>query len=149
MKSRIEERRESLGLTQEDLARIVGVAKSTVSRWESGGIMEIKQKRLPSLARTLNTSVSYLLGLTEDPEPQPMLTKADLQIYQEMFKSDLFHELLYTAGFQETVDGDANVTIYNDEYIINETPELKEQVTKMVLSYFTFLLKQEGTPRKK
>ncbi|MBO5415138.1 MAG: helix-turn-helix transcriptional regulator [Clostridia bacterium] len=38
MKDKIKERRLELGLTLEEVANAVGVAKSTVKKWESGQI---------------------------------------------------------------------------------------------------------------
>lgn len=37
--SRLQERRRHLGLSQEALAREIGVSKNTVARWEAGGQM--------------------------------------------------------------------------------------------------------------
>ena len=46
---RIRENRESLGLKQRDLAKLIGVGESTLSRWETGS--QIQQKSLDKLLR--------------------------------------------------------------------------------------------------
>lgn len=45
----IREKRKQLGLTQEDLANQLGVAKETISRWETGG--QIQQRGYDKLLR--------------------------------------------------------------------------------------------------
>lgn len=66
---RIKKRREELGLSLADVARPVGVNKSTVQRWESGG-MNAGQDKLAKLAVALHTTPEYLLGWTDDPDVQ-------------------------------------------------------------------------------
>lgn len=73
--NRLRQLRESRGITQEELADFVGVAKQQIWRWESGkndpvGDMIVK------LARVLNTSADYLLALDSDPSPR--LKESDL-----------------------------------------------------------------------
>lgn len=55
----IQERRESLGMTQEELAEIMGVDAMSISRWERGTRFP-RGRRLPLLAQTLKCSVSDL-----------------------------------------------------------------------------------------
>lgn len=58
------------GLRQKDLAKILGVTDNTISYFCSGKrTPQIHQ--LPLIAKTLNTTTDYLLGLTDDPEPNP------------------------------------------------------------------------------
>ena len=54
-------RRESLGMTQEELAKAVGVSKASVSRWESGDISNMRRDRIYRLAKALNVSPIDLL----------------------------------------------------------------------------------------
>lgn len=70
----IRERRKRLGLTQEQLAAHLSVAKETVSRWETGG--QIQQRAFDKLLRVyfdLSAVRDYLAGrqplfsLTSDP----------------------------------------------------------------------------------
>ena len=144
MESRIEKRRKELGLTQEDVAEQVGVKKSTVSRWESGTIKEMRRDKLLSLASTLQTSVNYLLGLTDDPSVKPEMSALEKELFRQYVQENAFRQLLFFAGFQESTDEDANVTIYSNDYIIDETPELVERVMRETLTYFSFLMKREA-----
>lgn len=49
-------RREELGLDQRDIAEACGVAISTVSRWESGDIENMKRSYIVALAKALKVS---------------------------------------------------------------------------------------------
>lgn len=58
----IHSRRLALGLTLQDVGDAVGVGRSTVKKWETGYIQNMKKDRLPKLAEVLKLSVGDLLG---------------------------------------------------------------------------------------
>lgn len=67
---RIRTRRTELGLTQADLAKILGYkSKTTIAKIETG-INDIQQSKVVSFAKALNTTPAYLMGWTEDPEEE-------------------------------------------------------------------------------
>lgn len=66
---KIFKRRESLKISQSELGRMIGAARATVCNWEAGRNPELNM--LPVLAKALETSVSFLMGETEDPAPAP------------------------------------------------------------------------------
>jgi transcriptional regulator with XRE-family HTH domain len=80
--TRIRERRRQLGLTQSQLAtRLVGYGTSlsnrALSAMENGRGLDLG--RIPDLAAVLDCTVTYLLGLTDDPlrwEPDQPLRAA-------------------------------------------------------------------------
>jgi iron(III) transport system substrate-binding protein len=51
------------------LADAVGVSKATIFRIEKGDFTDVKGQTVAHLARVLNVSADYLLGLKEEPEP--------------------------------------------------------------------------------
>lgn len=63
--NRIKELRERAGLSQIELANMVGVDANTVWRWEND--RSSPSRSIQSLASALNTSVAYLMGETDDP----------------------------------------------------------------------------------
>jgi transcriptional regulator with XRE-family HTH domain len=68
---RLRERRRALGLTQKQvvtrLSRLgVRMTNKTLSCQERGAGLDVA--RLPDLARALDCTTTYLLGLTEDPQ---------------------------------------------------------------------------------
>ena len=77
MGERIHDRRKACDLTLEYVGNFVGVAKSTVRKWENGDIENISALRLQKLANVLGTTVDYLMdGITsnltyKNIEPMP------------------------------------------------------------------------------
>ena len=61
IKDKIRERRLELGLTLEEVASAVGVAKSTVKKWESGQIASMRQSKIVALAKVLQVQPTYLI----------------------------------------------------------------------------------------
>lgn len=53
-------------LTLEQVAEKVGVGKSTVRKWETGMIANMKRDKIAALAKALNTTPAYLMGWEED-----------------------------------------------------------------------------------
>lgn len=62
---KLKDRRIELGLTMDEVANIVGVSKSTVSKWESGHIENMKRDKISLLAKALNVSPLYIMGLDD------------------------------------------------------------------------------------
>ena len=62
MDYRIAEARKRAGLTQKQLAEMVGTSQQTVYRWENGG-RNISSVNLEKLSKALNVSIAYLMGL--------------------------------------------------------------------------------------
>lgn len=62
--------REDRDLSQEDMAAILNVSQSSYSDYERENT-NIPIDSLRRLARYFNTSVDYILGLTDNPRPYP------------------------------------------------------------------------------
>lgn len=58
-------RRKELGLTLEDVAKTVGVGKSTVRKWETGDIANMKRDKIALLAKALKVSPAFIMGWDE------------------------------------------------------------------------------------
>ena len=58
--------RKERGVTQEQLASVLGVSPQAVSKWENGSYPE--GDLLPKLADYFDVSVDYLLGRTDNPK---------------------------------------------------------------------------------
>lgn len=63
--SRLRQVRRAKDLTQEQLARLSGVNAITISRLESGDAGKAYARTLRDLAKALEVSADYLLGLKE------------------------------------------------------------------------------------
>lgn len=66
MKDKIRILRTQLNLTLEDVGTAVGVSKTTVQRWESGEIANLRRDKIAKLAAALHTTPSYLMGWSEE-----------------------------------------------------------------------------------
>lgn len=67
--TRIYTRRKSLGLTLQDIADRVHVARSTIQRYEAGTIAQMKMPVLFSIANALSVNPEWLIGKSDEMEP--------------------------------------------------------------------------------
>ncbi|MGN0656020.1 MAG: LexA family protein [Ruminiclostridium sp.] len=58
----IEKRRKELGLTLEEVGNYVGVGKSTVKKWETGLISNMRRDKISLLAKILQINPTELIG---------------------------------------------------------------------------------------
>lgn len=73
---RITDRRQRLKMSQEELADLAGTNQKQISRYERGENVP-SAEMLISLARALETTADFLLGLTDDPS-RPLRAASDL-----------------------------------------------------------------------
>lgn len=73
--SRIEERRKQLGMTLDDVARELGVAKSTIQRYEKGTIDKVKLPVIEAIARVISVNPAWICGKTDIMEPPKIRIK--------------------------------------------------------------------------
>jgi transcriptional regulator with XRE-family HTH domain len=66
---RIVQTREHKGWTQRHLATVTGIPVPTLNRIERG-LQSVFAERMVTLARALDVSVDFLLGLVDDPAPK-------------------------------------------------------------------------------
>ncbi len=66
---RIKMLRTQQGLTLEEVGTRVGVGKSTVRKWESGQIANMRRDKIALLAKALNVTPTYLMGWKEESAP--------------------------------------------------------------------------------
>lgn len=60
---RIKQKREELGLSAEELGKIIGKAKTTIYRYESGFIDKMPSEILLKIANALGVTPLYLMGI--------------------------------------------------------------------------------------
>lgn len=66
--NRIKKRRVALKISADSLAKTIGKDRSTIYRYESGGIDKISAEMLEPLADALETTPAYLIGLDRAEE---------------------------------------------------------------------------------
>lgn len=68
---KIKELRLQRKMTLEQVGDIVGVGKSTVRKWETGMIANMKRDKIALLAKALGTTPAYLMGWKDDKTTAP------------------------------------------------------------------------------
>lgn len=112
---RIKQRREELGLTQEELGKPLGLNKSTIQRYENGLVSKIKLPVLESIAVKLGVSPDWLALKTDDMsifDPEP---KQDLEVMNNVYPRPIFDSV--SAGFGAYAD--SHIVGYQPVYISN------------------------------
>ena len=90
--SRAKQRRVELGLNQPYVAEKMGVATSTIVRYEAGTIDNTKKLVLEGLSEALHVSVEWLKGETEEYE-------TDITNKRELFIRDVMSSILSKLPF--------------------------------------------------
>lgn len=91
---RVREARERLGISQAELAARMGVADTTVFRWEhTKNRIGFSVKTLVAAARTLETSVDVLLGAASPP-PLDDIEQALLEAFRSLPQKQRLFQLL-------------------------------------------------------
>ena len=91
MAQRIKALRQERGLTLEQVADVVGVGKSTVRKWETGMIANMRRDKIADLAKALGTTPAYLMGWKEEDvekessPSEPQLTEGEMTML-ELFR---------------------------------------------------------------
>ena len=75
---RMKQLRLERGLTQEQVGQIIGVAKSTIMKYEKGELTNLKRTSVQKLSEFFGVTPQYLLALTDDKEPTLDAMEEDL-----------------------------------------------------------------------
>ena len=104
VKSRLSQKRKELGLTLEEVGKMVGVGKSTVRKWETGDIENMKRDKIALLAKALNVSPLYIMGLDANPNfiPQNKNEMINLPIVGKISCGNGVLALEEIEGYEET-----------------------------------------------
>ena len=68
--NRLKDLREDKDILQKDIAKLLNISQTNYSKYELDKI-EIPKKVLIQLAYFYNTSIDYLLGITNETKPYP------------------------------------------------------------------------------
>lgn len=77
MSIKIKRLRQERCMTLEQVANIVGVGKSTVRKWETGTIANMRRDKIALLAKALRTTPAYLMGWKEDSKETVQVPSSD------------------------------------------------------------------------
>ncbi len=144
---RIRDTRISRGLTQEDVAKIVGVATQTIYKYEKEIVTNIPLERLSKIAKALKTSTSYLFGDVDDPDDNSFRVVALDMAFEEVATDSVWREAVKAAEKEHIsvlysiCEGNANyktvTELYNREFLATRI----NMVTEFILANKEFLQK--------
>ena len=103
LSQKIKELRLKNGMTLEQVGDIVGVGKSTVRKWETGMIANMRRDKIALLAKALGTTPAYLMGWKDDKTNSP----EELALSEGEKNLLIFYRGLSDEGkklFDETID---------------------------------------------
>lgn len=90
MSEKIRLLRKQKGLTLEQVGNAVGVGKSTVRKWETGDIANMRRDKIAKLANILGCSPAFLMGWDDKQiETSTILSKETLKVAEAYEKADI------------------------------------------------------------
>lgn len=89
IKDLIKEKRQELGLTYEQLGNLIGVGKSTVRKWETGMIENMRRDNIIALSKALNISPAILMGWSVNDLSYKDTTKLNYSEEEQQHIEDL------------------------------------------------------------
>ena len=114
----IKKRREEIGLTLEDVAKFVGVSKSTAHKWESGFIKNMRRDKVIKLSEILQ--VSPMDFLTKEACMSNAIIQKKVPLNEE--QTHLFNALILSVfgtldmGNSTIIFKDNNLILINSEF---------------------------------
>lgn len=128
MGEKIKMLREANNMTLEQVGNIVGVGKSTVRKWETGAIANMRRDKIAKLAQALKTTPAYLMGWTDnDFEKEYISSKSDSDPYKPQL--DECYDRLNDSGKKEACRRVSELTEI-PRYI---TPQSEESTGKLAI----------------
>jgi len=117
-RNRIKERRDAVGMSAEKLGEKIGVAKTTIYRYENGEIEKNSAENLDAIAYVLQTTSDYLLGKTDEPgiDPVEVMQGAGKTHWMSlMYKTDSYEKMIdHTADIMKEIQKNPKLAILFD-----------------------------------
>ena len=103
---RIKEKRKERDMTLEEVGKRAGIARQTLSRYETGVITKIPLDKLEKIAYALRTSPEYLMGWEDDPDEAELGISPDADIKEalEFFANRPEGKMLFSVAKNATVE---------------------------------------------
>lgn len=110
LSGKIRDLRARHGLTLEQVAQQVGVGRSTVRKWETGLIANMRRDKIEKLAKALHTTPGYLMGWEEEETQERPALPSNVIPMPEMGKLPL----LGAIACGEPILAEGNIEEYID-----------------------------------
>lgn len=131
-KDRFANRRQELNLSLTQIAQKVGVSVSTVARWESGNIANMRRDRIYEYAKILQVSPLWVMGI--EPTSELKNFYADVKALEEKYFDSAVE--LSTASKLDAVMA-CMLTV------LREMPEMSAATAKGTVEYMRYLKDKE------
>ncbi|MBQ5326141.1 MAG: helix-turn-helix domain-containing protein [Oscillospiraceae bacterium] len=144
MNELIKKRRKELGITLEEIGEYVGVSKTTVQRWESGNISNMRRDRIKKLSEILQIDADMLLGINMQQNEfvkipvigkvdtgTPIAEQADIKGYEYVPKEWTENDTIF--AFE--IDGDSMEPriVEGDIVIVHSQKDVENGETAVVM----------------
>lgn len=122
----LKELRESLGMTQEEFGKSIGIAKSTYNNYEKG-IREPKSDFWIAVARKYGVTIDYLMGYTNEPRGDSANPPSDSHLLTAKMKT-------IASEYKDIPDGDKLI-----EMILNMDPVNQRAALDLLIRVLTMI----------
>ncbi len=82
MGARLKELRNSRGLTQEEVGKVIGVQKAAIQKYEKGDVKNLKRSAIEKLSKFYNVPASYIMCLDEKETKEQKEVSEILEIFK-------------------------------------------------------------------
>lgn len=107
--SNIKAARKAAGLTQEDIAREIGVSKQTVQKYESGIITTIPSDKIEIIAKRLKTTPAKLMGWEDNTMPDNIIPLPKMKKIPLLGTIACGEPILATENIEALINADENL----------------------------------------
>lgn len=140
---RLKHLRKEKDLTQEELAKKLGISRSSLAMYEQGN-REPDLETQELIADFFNVNLDYLMGRSKNRTTIFLQSDVDMETFEAIYKSSL-EEYYLTRKYEETdiEPDDIFILSTEEEKMISKFRELSDKGKEMVLSYLDFLTESE------
>ena len=121
---RILEKRDEHGMTLEDIAKLIGVSRQTMSRYETGAIKGVPSDKIELIAKALGTTPGYLMGWEDKSED---IKKAATQAAFRAEMGDFSEEEMFLVRTYRYAPEYERVYLYSSAVIVMKATAAKQQ----------------------
>jgi len=145
IKDKLKSRRIELSLTLQEVADIVGVSKATIQRYESGDIDNMRRDKIVLLAKALQVTPAFIMGLEEATEIKNNSLTNSLPALTPKDERDIAHDL---QRILLNLESDAGLAFYEGEPMSEESKDILRISLENSMRLAKQLAKKKYTPKK-
>ncbi|CAW92101.1 helix-turn-helix domain-containing protein [Streptococcus equi] len=98
--AKLKQRRLEVNVSVEELAKKLGVSKTTIYRYEKGEILKVPTEVLEKISKILNTNPAYFMGWSDTPTPVQTQTLQEIIVTSKQLEQPRQEKVLSFANEQ-------------------------------------------------